>query len=1680
MTYDPNQFPYEENNTDRLSVTGGEENTPIISETTAARRSFQASLGLNKSYTDIYQEVIAGREQQFREQAASEITYQKALQRERKVAEALALGRDPATYMLGQMPNVQEDPRSVIEKYYSKAVLGSIDFAAENNPGSYWGLARMEMPKATEAIVEKASSLEWKRQYLRMRGHDIEDALGKQSWGGWGVDFAKTVVPFYTEAQMGSWLSAGHFSGLRGNKLEDQRNELMSLPDEEFKNTVDRMKDYYITHNPQVGKEFFENMYGQTADSVYLNNFFTAFDASMLGPVAKGLGKGAIKLGEKLGLLNSVTKGAKDMIQETASAPLTRATIAEGTGDVAEAAVQQNVQTTVGALKGAIDPFVANMEAFQQVFRIGGAEARKNPGPFRTELSNRIAGEYESLGESLGQMVAEVAKVERIPAAMAVEKIIRGIKDAVLKKYAGINNTILNISDPYIEPLTSTKWVDTFLGRVDGTLFRTKTEAENFMNVAQIKGADIKEVQGPAQVGQKGVGWYLRIPRPIDEEWDVIRNNLLTTKESQVPESWSTMWARWVGGGKYLSTDNQLSLDHRQNRKIATYAPARLMEMYVANAKAIGDLKGWALPGTTKRQKWEEWKRVVDSTGDLPDRDAPVGSNKLGYDFKGPGELAEHYVQMLGRLPDEQEVHAYFAWKQNKDMDLVFRRLEEYKRRSIRGFEGVQFSMIGDNNTRVLSGFFDGKILREMPGGNTDPVLIIGKRVGMETWTTTEKIGNKRWAQLAQEVKEGKRYVIEAFDVPGRPLEGLTPKIGDKRVRYIITDNVQTKPLDLASMLSRRGGPHQEFDYRFYLKQARIIPERVGKAVIHGYEGDTTLLPISVRAMGVDVARRINEMLPLIDKGKWAEVEAMYNNSGIHIPFDQFKSWFSTQTGPGGVKIPPRLGTKEPIQVVESGSMIGQTDNNLAQRYTRPDGKSTFVDYTRGSSASKIGAVEFSSERDAYDMFTLRNEGTVYNPLYKVAPAKTIDPISSMNRALSRIVHSSFLNDYKKFAMEHWLQLAKPYLDVEQLSQIKAAPLHFFHNMDPYKSNAPDDVKRLLDTQRAQINQLLGRKTTTDIPLQDISQKLYDSIYTKFGPRAIFDEERRAELPKGLRNISVLLDPVEVLPRLSDPVRFIRAMVFHPKMGMFNPAQYMTQLQTFSAINAIAGADAGMNGTYGAYLHALTRFSKNPNIIADLDAKAVASRVPGMKWKPGQWKEAHDLLDRTGFGHVGGEYANLDDMMAPKTIQSGIHQVFDWGTVFFKEGERQVRYGAWFTAYREFRAANPTRRITDADTRSILERADLLNMNMSRASNTALHSGILSIPTQFLTYQLRTAELFFSKRLTDRERARLVATYSALYGLPTAYGVTGLPVGDFIRQSALENGYVVGDEFLSSLVNEGLPAMAIAMVTGLPSGYRKFQQSGDLMDLAKSYRSGDFYNIGDRWGIQGFETIREALRGDKSFWDIIGGAAFSTIKGAFEQSDGFRTAMMSGIRGDSQAFPIKIEDFVDIFKEAGSVNSAYRSIVAFNTGRWMSKKGMVLDSDVSAGSSIFSFLTGLQKQNVTDLNILSMSLKDQKATEKYVQDHFIKEFRRGLDSQEHSPEQAQKFFTRAFTYLEAFGVPEDRKTDFISMAARGNETLIERLDWTFYMKGAPSGKEIQRMEAFAKKQRVRNETQGVE
>lgn len=1600
-----------------VSVDTGAVSVPLPDDV-VAMRSAKANYGLggvvDKTYDDYYKAITNGQEYNVRSEVASQMDIQRYIHLQDQITAAARQG-DTENISNAVKGNTPTDPKSIFEDAFSVKFVNSI-YNVGGPENSWFEDAQRQIPEEVRSDAQDASVYSSKIEYLRTLREDVQAEADQQSWLGWGVDQLKSLTQFYPEAKLrGLQGGVEGFKGL-GSNLEEQALIRLRQPYGDFKTNITNDIAKLRKDNPQLALQYLDAMIGQSSSEKNLNNAFTLM---AIPDIATGLGlaKKAI-VGS---VLRTQTRTAfKDVIKQVANAekrPIEVAA-ADATGNLDEAAVKQASVDATKDIAGKGNPVKETVEQLPDLIRVDIPAMESRPGRFGQEIVNRIKEASGSFKERLISTIENIQKVERISSPQASEEAVRAIKEDIRGQYRGMDNTILNISDPIHDTTTNTYHVQVNTGTANAQMFGT---AEDAFGHAQLNGLS------GYQIKPDGFGYYLQFKKPLNETTNAVRDYLLATKISQTPDSWLNAFTSWL-----RTPEETMSFEQRMNRKIATYAPSELMKVAKETAGEIQKLAKWTIPGTPRVKRWNDFERILKSARD----DIHPDTGEKGYFVRSPGELEEKYMKLVGRLPEKQEIEAYFAFTRIVEMDYALRNLQAYKFASRVGAEQHQIWTIGADGKRINSGFFNGVNRKLFPGGE-DTVLVVGDKVGQEKlYIGGHGPDSKALKKLREEVETGERKVVEVHAPENRPLQGFGKKVGDARVRYVIvrSGSAESKPLSLQQIPRREGG-HFDYDYEHYVKQANIRPERIGDQFKVWYEGDTTVMPISVRSMGVDVARKLDAVREAIKAKDMVAAEAHAKSLGI--PFNDVKGWFFPKKDKKGIIQPPKLNLDEPFRVVPQNKSIIDLDKDIEKRYMNNKIGTTYLnDGTKRGSINQQYQIAYTGQRDSHDVFTLNNTGTHQNPLYALEQAKLVDPIPSMNRAISKITQSTFMDDYKIQAIEHWLREASTFLKAED-SELRYSPFYHFQHPE-FKGGVDMKDKSQLMANWHKINQFTGIASSTNAMLHSASQALADSVYNKFGP-------------KGLK----IIPTWALADKDYDPIRWTRSVVFNMKMGLFSVPQFLVHAMTYVNVMGIAGPVRSGQGALGAMLHMWGSLNRSPAILDHLDN--IASKM-GI-FKPGEWKEANAELLKTGFINEAGEYALRDDLYSNKVVSSGTHSVLESGQMFFRGGVRSLRAGSWYTAYKEWRELNPTGAITNLERGKILERADILSHNMTRASNSMLHTGIMSIPAQFYTYFLRLAELTMGSRLTGAERARLLGVNMLAFGIPTALGITGLPFDTMLRKAAQDNGYVVGDNFLNDLMTNGIPAAVGAIITGNSDPHK-----------------GIWFNVADRYGPKGMQMLDDALNRDKSIWEWMGGAMYSTLANEWAQSSGLRMAAMSGLKGDGKAFPFHVDDVLDLLKEVASVNYAFRAIGMASTGRLLSKNETLLKDNTSVGEAMLSFFTGLSDQKVGDEYTKATTRKEEKAFMQYVGNKFEEEFKRGLrEGNNNNPEQAKRFFTRAFQYLEQFGYPEEKRASLIAEASKDDEALIDRMDWEYYLKDVPEYRKATALDAFRRQVRLQQE-----
>jgi hypothetical protein len=807
-----------------------------------------------------------------------------------------------------------------------------------------------------------------------------------------------------------------------------------------------------------------------------------------------------------------------------------------------------------------------------------------------------------------------------------------------------------------------------------------------------------------------------------------------------------------------------------------------------------------------------------------------------------------------------------------------------------------------------------------------------------------------------------------------------------------------------------------------YRKPVNKVVEN--KSVTHSYEGDTAVFGFNTEAEARKYAQRMEQARILLRDGKTQELSAFLNDN-LPYTYGEFVALFKKSTDAAlarnniaqkNIYDTARLSLDEPIVYLPNGRRFTDDYLDLTKGYDN------FEDNIRSpyNLYDNIDK-EYAGERNP-DLYTVREgKGTDNDPLYRIDRAEQLDPFATMTRAMANVMRNRFMDDYKIQAVESFVsEFGDLIKGNRSLDEIKTNPEWYLHN--PSWDGSTTDKLRLADAKaahRSLIN-FLGTMSPLRAEFDTQLQKMANGIYENFGQKAS--------------------DKVSGLAIEGDPFRYGRKVAFHLTLGLFNPVQLLLQAQSMVHILGVAGPKAGIQGLAAGTMMNMLRFTDNPNVIAGFGKKAAA-----FGWKEADFVEAYSALKRSGWNLVEGETAWHDDMLEPKLFNGAGSKFVDKGTFFFKEGEKQVRMSAWATAFQEWKVANNGKALDNRGLAEVLQRADTLSVNMTRASNAAWNQGFMSIPTQFLSYQARLMEQFMGKRLTTTEKLRAFATYSAFYGIPGGVGAAAgvLPWYEDIRKEALERGYDTSDPVVMAMHN-GIVQTMWHVATG--------------QDL----------NFAQRLGPNGTSIFKEALKGEKSVMEMFLGPSGSILSNTIAGLEPVLWSLTSPFRPDDQQYMFSVNDVLQAFQGISSVNNATKVAIAYNTGLWTTKTGTVLKGDVSAFDAVMMGITGASPTEVADAFLMTKSLKSQKQYQDTIQKKVSQTYTRAIKAYaDQDPSSGDAYMAQVKMWVAAGGWRPDQMSDVLSRALQGNEGMINRIKEDF-VKKAPQNDLKGRMDQFLK------------
>jgi hypothetical protein len=1597
----------------------------------AQTRATKASHGLQnvngKSQEDWFKGFMQGQENDLRNESATEANFMKLQEKQQYVQsvasrypDAASLAADKVTMAKITGVPAPTDPETVIEQYFAGEYLKPMwNISDQFNRGTFLPQAIKDDPQGVQKEIDSHQDILSRQQYFQTGYEKAMQAQSNQGVTGKALELGRDYFPLfpnqiYQEAKLRGWSGSMYLDKPLGDALKATGEDFYRLPWDQAKAKFDQAM---VSLPPELAIKFASYMVGMPADAIEQENaaevLNLAGDITMVGSLMRIA-------------LKTPVKAVMNLNKGTVTPADVNAVAAGAQGNLAEAAAQKVAGNSMAKMTGNPNPVKEAVEALPDSFRQDTEYYRTNPGRSGQEIANRVAEDTAASATNFQDAVQGAMKINRTPAFTANQDVAKLAVNQLSGRFKGINSSVLNQMDPVVTYYGDSNryTVGIPLGDADAELFRNKKQAESFVRTQLNK-------LSTATIEKSGNGYYVNVTANLDEGmnmmWDTAHDipgafsgpaskgerkgtqvpylmdpvtGLLSDRIGNVVKAFSNSF-----GGKFdwRSPEETLSPEENQARKIATFGPHKLMEMFQDNNKII-------MEGNTK-----DLKRVQVFNQSMPD---PVDPTIKGAYFKGIPELEQHFQQSIGRQPTDKEIRAYFAVKNNYEMERSLMSMMEIRNKSRNGIQQWQISRLGEgtakSNPVISSDWFDARSIDSLPRDGEPMLVNLDGRhhvVATDRWNETSR------ASADEKIKNGEARILELWNRNTKPLHSYSENINpESEPRYVLTDRSNTKQLDINSQVTRRGGGHLIPEYGYYIKKADTYLEPTNDKWI--YRGDITVSAARNEAEAKEAAAHLNVIHEHMVAGDEAGARKYMQDTGIMgMDFDKdilrrYQAKFKPLSGP------------EPYQVVPVNKTIPDIDNSLEQRLRTLDGKSGMVDGTKHGNLSRTATVAFNEQRDAYELHTLENHGTPSNPLWSYQPAKLLDPMDSLNRSMSRLANSYYMDDYRNYAAQHWLQTFTPWLKLSQ-DDIRRAPLYAFYKAE-WRDAAPAQVKLLGESNRKKAIDFLGTPNAFQAMTNTVGDSLMNSIYRNQGGKYL---------------------PFTELARTKDPLQVIRGLTFDLKLGLGALPTFWTQFTAHSNIFAIAPKQSA-SAAMGTLFHQWARV--NPEIIDELDRRASSGQhIRGMlgmqTWKPGQFKEAWETLHQTSFSEVGSEHAMLDSMLQDRGISTAMDGLRYWGRTAFREGAQSVRNTAWYSAYLEHREANPVGSLSRTDKQSILDRASMLDHDMNRASNSAMNSGIMSVPAQFYTYARNLSEMFYGKRLTTAEKARLFGVNAALWGLPAGgIGLLGMPLGDWFRKQA-ESGnlpggaYTPGENVGSTAVYDGLLTVLGAHITGKGNF-----QAGQTYDFSK-------------FGVKGWDPLNNFLDSDKGMWDFIGGASYSTISNTAYRSHNFLADMADLLHGGDK-FKFTTQDVADLFKESSGFSGAWKLYMGLAHHIRMSNNNTPLGNE-STSDALLSYFTGLIPTEVADIDTHRQILQDRTSYTNYVTSQASRNFNLALISKRDGDEDAYiQYMKKGNAWMASTMFPPDKRMSELHSIFSRKDNLIDSINWQLTNQNVPENK----------------------
>lgn len=1419
----------------------------------------------------------------------------------------------------GNVPGtLVQDPATIFEREYAQKVITNAINTGEDTPFNNSVYTDSEGTHTKLDIFQQV--LTFKEAYQKQAAK--YDAMVKdQSTLGYVADMTKGVIPGYSYFKTRNLLrDTPDINAYGGNMLDTVHAAYNGKPEQTVPQTIAKL-DALAKDNPQLAAQVAHSLVDYPASSQLLDSLLvTGADIATVLPVGAMI-RGLPKLSE---LATAGIKAAPDLATKaagTARAMVTKEAMTDAKtrfskllSDIGSTVMKKDVtipevldsagQTIPSAATSIVDKIVAHASNLTDAGAVAARDLiNELPGIFNAqEVTGGIRSTWATkmTSEALMDLLADADNglkrlfLDPLRASKYGPETIKAATQVAANTFKlerrDLENSIMNVFENNTDKNLGDHQAVIHLGDPQAMGFETEYAAKN---MAVLYGVDDASKVVPA-----GNGYAIQIQRPLDFTTDVARKGMQIDVKNN-PTPWSNILGRVLTGLR--STDDILPKWASEKLKVGTYGASGLERMIMQSAKRISKLRD---PN--------DFHQFIKS--EMLERN-PINPEKLGTMSRDPQEFEVRWSGKFNRLPSETEKTAYFSYRFINDMHYAGMNLGLFLDKNALGLSRLDIG---------LPGMVEGKIssLAEFQAVEDNARLLVLED-GVDPWSMTRKFGNAREGtegptyieRVTKLLDEG--YVMSKITDTGnadlqRWLE--TDAKTNGRVHFILTKEVKTNPLSLRQV-PYQAGIHNIMPDGHYIAQPDIYLNASAKKAT--YYGDINVAFAGNVKIAKDIADKLEQfrqMYRAIPKktadpiGRANAIKEAREFAKKNLPFtwSNLRRDFSKKG---------RLHLDVPI-------LYRASNQSLADAHPLADifKDTQFVKHADSELNFYRGRVnlDFASQRGD-PIREVVERGDPAAPLYGLRPANLIDPMAALDRGVTAMVRGRYFEPYKREIADGFLSEFGDLLNPSNKEQM-LDPFRALRQLDFRENIQGEDLERLRQARSyaARVNQFFGNVNNQE-----------SKFYKYLGMKLIGGEspEAMSGMRKSLAEILTQGHPADILKKLA----------FYPKMGFWNPKQLLQQGNTYLNVVALAGPKIGSKaGVYSMLMRSALMDSK---LVPE-----VAQMAKRMGFDADEFTRVIDAMDRTGFGKMGREVATREQHLEGSVVQTKLGAMMDHGLFFMKEGEEFVRRAAFSAAYLEKEAVKGSRKLTDQDIQAVLNRADFYNANMSHASNAAWQQGFASIPTQFWSYQVRMMEQLMGKRMTNAERARILGSYAAIYGIPI--GVTTAmpiwPVHETIKEYLISNNINTDDNTIVKVLNDGIASNLVQMVTGEDT------------------------NIENVYGPSGIPLLKDLYDGKKSVFDAVFGASgnvlFNTLAAVSPAIGWIGTSIMGNERE-----PIKPQDFIDVISNITSLSMMEKMYIAATTQKYLTKYGQSIASDDSTARMLFNITLGIQPQAIDDM-----------------------------------------------------------------------------------------------------------------